>query len=129
MGRLAAAIAAVAIAAAVAGCGEQDPVTTTGYGTEGVGMVRAGSSAALAQCRDWLVATDEQKQQSIDDIYNQLNQAGADGPTPDIPDDDEAGEFFDRACSYDYARGFRLYKIYARYAAFSNLGRVAHVTP
>jgi hypothetical protein len=119
--RLAAVIAAAAIAAVAGGCGEEDPVTTTGYGTEGVGMVRAGSSAALAQCSDWLAGTDEQKQQTIDDIYNQLNQAGADGPTPDIPDDDEAREFFDQACSNDYARGFRLYKIYARHAAFSNL--------
>ena len=121
MGRLAAVIAVAAIAAAIAGCGEEEPVTTTGYGTEGVGMVRAGSSAALAQCSDWLVATDEQKQQTVDDIYNQLNQAGADGPTPDIPDDADAHEFFDRACANDYAGGFRLYKIYARSAAFSNI--------
>lgn len=121
MRRLAAVIAVAAVAAAAGGCGEEDPVETTGYGTEGVGMVRAGSSAALAQCSDWLGATDEQKQQTVDDIYNQLNQAGADGPTPDIPDDADAHEFFDQACANDYARGFRLYKIYARSAAFSNL--------
>jgi hypothetical protein len=121
MRRLAAVIAVAAIAAATGGCGEEDRAETTGYGTEGVGMVRAGSSAALAQCSDWLAATDEQKQQTVDDIYNQLNQAGADGPTPDIPDDADAHEFFDQACANDYARGFRLYKIYARSAAFSNI--------
>lgn len=120
MRKIAALIAATAAAAALSGCGENasEPKSS---GTEGVGQVRAGSSAALAQCSDWVTATEEQQQQTIDDIYNQLNQAGADGPTPDYADDDEARQFFDSACSNDYARGFRLYKIYARSAAFSNI--------
>lgn len=120
MSRLAALVAAAAVTAAIAGCGDDGTNLPTGSGTEGVGMVRAGSSAALAQCSDWLTGTDEQQQQTIDDIYNQLNQAGADGPTPDLPDD-EARALFDRACTNDYAAGFRLYKLYARTAAFSNL--------
>lgn len=120
MRRIAALIAATAALAALSGCGE-DEAEPASTGTEGVGAVRAGSSAALAQCSDWVSATEEQQQQTIDDIYNQLNQAGADGPTPDYADDEEAREFFDSACSNDYARGFRLYKIYARSAAFSIL--------
>jgi hypothetical protein len=117
--RLAALAAAAAIAAAVGGCGD-DAETPPDTGTEGVGQVRAGTSAALAQCSDWLTGTEEEKQETIDDIYNQLNQAGADGPTPDLPDD-EARALFDSACVNDYAAGFRLYKIYARTAAFKNL--------
>lgn len=86
----------------------------------GVGQVRAGSVAALAQCSDWNEGTEEERQATIDDIYNQLNQAGADGPTPDLPAD-EAYAFFERLCANDYAVGFRLYKLYARDAAFSTL--------
>jgi len=88
--------------------------------TLGVGEVRAGSVAALAQCSDWSEGTVAQRRATVEDIHNQLNQAGADGPTPDLPPDD-AYALFERACSQGYAAGFRLYKLYARSAAFSVL--------
>nr|MBA2522429.1 hypothetical protein [Solirubrobacterales bacterium] len=85
-----------------------------------VGQVRAGSVASLAQCSDWVEGTEEERAATIDDIRAQLNQAGADGPTPDLPSD-EAYALFERACANDYAAGFRLYKLYARAGAFSTL--------
>ena len=87
----------------------------------GVGQERAGSVAALAQCSDWNEDTEEEKVATVADIRVQLNQAGSDGPTPSLPED-EAYELFERACANDYAAGFRLYKVYARAAAFSSLG-------
>lgn len=86
----------------------------------GVGQVRAGSVASLAQCSDWVEGTEDQRQVTIGDIHDQLNQAGADGPTPDLPAED-AYALFERACANDYAAGFRLYKLYARAGAFSTL--------
>lgn len=95
------------------GSGEPEPVY-------GVGQVRAGSVASLAQCSDWNEGTEEQRQATIDDIYDQLNQAGSTGPTPDLPDD-EAYALFERSCAPSYASGFRLYKLFARAGAFGSL--------
>jgi len=108
---------AVAAAAALSACGGTASGDEAGTG---VGQERVGSVAALAQCSDWNEGTEEERQATILDIQRQLNQAGADGPTPDLPVD-EAYDLFERACANEYAAGFRLYKIYARGAAFSRL--------
>ena len=86
----------------------------------GVGKAIAGSVAPLAQCSDWVEGNREQRLVTIADIRAQLNQPGADGPTPDLADD-EAYALLQRACANDFAAGFRLYKLYARGAAFSSL--------
>jgi hypothetical protein len=87
----------------------------------GVGQVRAGSVASLAQCRDWNAGDEAQRRATIEDIRAHLNQSGSDGPTPDLSDEQAYG-LFERACANEYAAGFRLYKLYARGAAFSRLG-------
>ncbi len=114
-----AAAAALALAAALAACGDSDSQSATEE-VSGVGQERAGSVAALAQCSDWNEGTEEEKLATVTDIRAQLNQAGADGPTPSLPEQ-EAYDLFERACANDYAAGFRLYKVYARAAAFSSL--------
>lgn len=112
-----AAVAAVALIVAVAGGSEgADPPEEA----VGVGQVRAGSVAPLAQCSDWVEGTVEEREATVDDIQAQLNQPGADGPTPDLPDE-KAYEVFEAACGQDYAVGFRLYKLYARAAAFGTI--------
>jgi hypothetical protein len=111
-------VAAVAVAIAAFGTGGSEGSESSSVEQLGVGQYRAGSVAQLAQCEDWAAGTDEQKQVTLDDIQNQLNQAGADGPTPDLSDD-KAIEILDRACSQSYATGIRLYKLYARAAAFA----------
>ena len=100
------------------GCGQVDTRTETE--PIGVGEYRAGSFAPLAQCSDWNEGTEEEKLATVNDIQGQLNQAGADGPTPDLADD-EAYALFERTCPRGYASGFRLYKLYARAAAFAPL--------
>ena len=74
--------------------------------------------ASLAQCSDWNAGTAAEQQATISDIRAQVNQAGADGPTPDLSAK-AATELFDRACAKDYAAGFRLYKLYLRAASFA----------
>ncbi len=102
----------------LAGCGEDG---SGGGDAAGVGQARAGSVASLAQCSDWNEGSEEERLATVTDIRAQLNQAGADGPTPDLPDE-QAYDLLQRACANDFAAGFRLYKIYARGAAFSRLG-------
>lgn len=113
------AVAAFAILAlGLAACGDEGG-DGTGE-TQGVGAVRGGSVAPLAQCTDWNAGEEDAKMATIADIRAQVNQAGADGPTPDLPDD-EAYDLFESVCANDYAAGFRLYKVYIRAAGFAPL--------
>lgn len=118
-----AAIAAVALVGATSACGTQSDKTaaaTASAPVTGVGSIRAGSVAQLAQCSDWNRGSRPERLATIADIRAQVNQAGADGPTPDLTDGD-AYALFERACSNDYALGFRLYKLYLRGASFGAL--------
>ncbi len=116
--RGAAAGALAAAALAVGACGEEEAASDRE--PTGVGQPIAGSVAALSQCSDWNEGSEEERVATVTDIRAQLNQVGADGPTPDLPDE-QAYDLLDRACANDFAAGFRLYKIYARGAAFSRL--------
>ena len=113
----------VAVGLAACGGGTDDAgggPTSTGGEVTGVGQVRAGSVASLAQCSDWNAGSREARLATIADIRSQVNQAGADGPTPDLTDA-AAYALFERACANDYALGFRLYKLYLRAASFGSL--------
>lgn len=113
--RLLLALAAAAIA--FGGCGDdggEDPAPV------GVGELRVGSVAPLAQCRDWRAGSQEQRRATIADIRRQINLQDTPTPTPELTDA-QAQRVFDRACAEDYAAGFRLYKLYARAAAFHSL--------
>ncbi|MDQ3728755.1 MAG: hypothetical protein M3355_04125 [Actinomycetota bacterium] len=48
---------------------------------------------------------------------------GEGGATGRTLDDRQAYDLFDRACKRSFAKGFKLYKLYARAAAFSRRGR------
>ncbi len=101
----------------VSGCGSE--ASGAGEVTE-LGPLRGGSVAALAQCSDWVGGNRDQKVATVHDIRDMVNQTGEVEPTTDINDDD-AVALLDRACSNDYASGFRLYKLYTRGAAFSSI--------
>lgn len=108
---------------ALGGCGEGASSPGEGEAPEevsGVGQEIAGSVAPLAQCSDWSAGTEEERLATIADIRAQLSQSGSDGPTPQLPDE-EAYDLLERTCSKGYAEGFRLYKVYARAAAFAPL--------
>lgn len=116
-----AARAAVAAAAALAltGCLGDD---TSGAppASQGAGV---GQPIQLANCRDWRRASPRQRMHTINEL-----KAFAGGPTGSAGrrgatlDDDRAYKVLEGYCRPEFARGFKLYKLYTRAAAFRNLG-------
>jgi hypothetical protein len=113
------------LAAAVLGlgaCGEGD----SGDGgpadseVQGVGPVRAGSTAQFASCRDWRRGTEEQRYATIADIRGQLTVQTATEAVSDLPDE-AAYRMFEKVCATDYSDALRLYKLYARAQAYAPL--------
>lgn len=56
---------------------------------------------------------------TIEDVRSQVSLEDTPTPIPELSDD-QAYDVFERACSREFAGGFRLYKIYARAAAFES---------
>jgi hypothetical protein len=115
---LLAAAAVLVTGVLLAGCGSGP--AANGEEVTGVGQEVAGSVAPLAQCRDWVEGSRAQRLATIHDIREQLNQTGGGEPTSDLGDE-QAYAVLQRACRQDFAVGFRLYKLYARAAAFQPL--------
>ena len=81
---------------------------------------RIGTPLQLANCRDWRKATPPERQGTVRDL-----RGFAGGPVGESPglhgatlDDDAAYQVLDDSCRRDFARGFKLYKLYTRAAAF-----------
>jgi hypothetical protein len=113
---------------AVAACCVLGAIGLSGCMDGGDGQAAAveGSRIArptqLVQCRDWNAANPRERNGTLD-----LLREFAGGPTGspsghgNTLEDDEAFALFDGWCSREYARGFRLYKLYTRAAAFKSL--------
>jgi hypothetical protein len=110
---------AVAVLAASA-CGDSDE--GGGTGAEPLGHEAAGSVAPLAQCRDWNRGTEDEQLATIAEIRDQVNLESSGVEAPALSDE-EAMEVFDNACAENFAKGFRLYVLYARAAGFAPLTR------
>lgn len=91
-------------------------------GTDAVGENLAGSVASLVECRDWNMATTEQKLATIDDVRSQVSRRDTGISSPALTDD-EALQIFDNSCEPAWAEGLRLYKIYTHAAGFAPLAR------
>ena len=102
-------------------CGERDePAATTDAAVEGVGPVRANSTAQFASCRDWNRGDEEARMATIADIRGQLTPQSSE--TAESPMSDEAAyEMFEKVCATGYSAEFRLYKLYARAQNFAPL--------
>lgn len=109
-------VAAVGAAAALiaAGCGGATPDSPEG----GPGNILA-APINLADCTDWNDASVDARLGTIEQIRNYTggDVAGAGGQGVTL-DDDEAYDLFENYCANEFARGFKLYKLYARAAAF-----------
>jgi hypothetical protein len=114
-GRAPLALAALA-ALTVSGC--------LGGSSSGGRPAEAGARIAaplqLADCRDWHRATPSERQETIRQL-----RAFAGGPVGESRglhgatlDDDAAYQVLDDSCKHEFARGFKLYKLYTRAAAF-----------
>jgi hypothetical protein len=101
---------------------EQSPAALADFGVEPLGAVTVGSVARLAQCRDWRGGTYAEKMATVYDVRSQINLEDGVVETPALTDE-EAYELFQNACSEDFTRGFKLYKIYGQAAAYAYLAR------
>ena len=116
MGRRSLAIVAVAAALGVAACGDEPRKA------EPLGKKLGGSVATLVNCGDWSGGPRERKLATIADIRNQVNRDDTAVKAPPLSDA-EALKLFDLECSRSYAKGFRLYVLYARAAGWAPLLR------
>ena len=87
------------------------------------GDSRIGTRIELADCGDWRRADPRERADAIEAIRAfSGGPAGPPGGRPATLDDDRAHDVLDRQCRQDFAATFRLYKIYARAAAFQHRG-------
>ena len=117
--------AAVALSACGGGGGDAASASASGAqppGAEPLGEKLGGSVAQLANCGDWDGGPRDRKLATIADIRNQVNRTDTGIDSPPLSDE-EALSLFDSECAKPYAKGFRLYVIYARAAGFAPLVR------
>jgi hypothetical protein len=86
----------------------------------GVGEVRAGSTAQLANCKDWREGTREQRYATLRDIRGQLTPQSSETAASDLSDQ-EAYRIFEKTCAAGISSSLRLYKLYARAQAYAPL--------
>ena len=117
MVRLLAAVAGMAASATLAACGGSDD---PGEAPVEQGGPTIGVPIQLASCEDWEGATVEERLGTIAQIEN---FAGGPVGTGELRgqtlDRDRAYDLMESFCGEDFARGFRLYKLYTRAAAFA----------
>jgi hypothetical protein len=113
---LRAAALAAGVIALLAGCGGD----TSGGPPEEGGSPVLGAPINLADCTDWNEGTPDERLGTIEQIRNFVGQpaSGTGSGTGVVLDDERAYDLFETACEPEYARGFRLYKLYSRAAAF-----------
>jgi hypothetical protein len=84
-----------------------------------------GQPISLADCDDWNQANTEERLGTIKELKGFAggpivgNNASSPAGTGSVLDDKRAYDLFDNACKQSFARGFKLYKLYQRAAAFS----------
>jgi hypothetical protein len=109
------AAAVLLIGLTLVGCDGSD-----GGGSAGGGSATLGSPVQLANCTDWNEGSIEERLGTIRQIRTFVS-----GPVPGTGgrgvtlEDERAYDLFEEACSHGVARGFTLYKLYVRAAAFS----------
>jgi hypothetical protein len=108
----------VALIAAFAGCGGEENPEQQGIGSSesiGVGIEQV-------DCTDWNDASPEERFGTVDELENFLGGpvSGNPGATGKVLDDQEAYDLFEEYCGNEYARAFKLYKLYSRAAAFQD---------
>jgi hypothetical protein len=112
--------AALVATALVAGCGggsNTQPQIDVGP--------NVGQPISLADCNDWNQANTEQRLGTIKQLKDFAggpvvgNNASSPAGAGSVLDDKKAYDLFNGWCSQSFARGFKLYKLYERAAAFS----------
>lgn len=109
-----AAIVAAALALAAAGCGNDDRQEP------GVlGGPTLDAPVELANCTDWKDGSVDERLGTIAQIENFVGgPVGTAGGRGALLEQEKAYEVMEGFCEEEYARGFRLYKLYTRASAF-----------
>ena len=93
------------MALSAAGCGGQ-PAAPEPFGVK----------LQVATCTDWRESSPQERQSAVDQLENAVAGPRKEGNT--LPDD-LAYTTLDARCKPDFARGFLLYQLYIRAAAFT----------
>jgi hypothetical protein len=104
----------------VGGCGD-DSSEATDAGSGALGSPEVEVTAREADCTDWNEASVEERQATIEALREFEGGPTTGGTGVTIPDD-RAYELFENYCANEFARAFKLYKLYARAAAFQPAG-------
>ena len=99
-----------------AGCGDDEDRTDPG--SSAIGSPDVQTSAREADCADWNRASVSDQQVIVESIA-EFQGGGPSGTVGRTMPTEQAYEVFERFCENDYASAFKLYKIYARAAAFT----------
>ena len=75
-----------------------------------------GVALQVADCDDWRASSPQERQSAIDQLEEAVAGPRKDGNTLK---DDVAYNTLDARCKPDFARGFLLYQLYIRAAAFT----------
>jgi hypothetical protein len=112
--------ATLALAGLLVSCGSSgSSVPESGAGPN------VGVSIELANCSDWKQASVDQRLGTIEQLKNFAGgPIVGGGRTPGqgtgaVLDDNQAYDLLDGYCQQDFARAFKLYKLYERAAAFA----------
>jgi hypothetical protein len=108
---------ALAVAAALLiGCGDGDTSAEEAQEQFGVNL---GVPIQLANCTDWNRGSVDERLGTIRQIREFAGgPVGSPAGTGATLEDEEAYELFENYCDQEFARGFKLYKLYTRAAAF-----------
>ena len=82
----------------------------------GVALIQ-GKKLQSASCEDWLAGSARDREDIVAALEYDTGGPTPYGPASTLPAP-EAHRLFDRACAKPYARGFLLYQLYTRAAAF-----------
>jgi hypothetical protein len=107
----------VVLAALLGGCGGSSSEEAAGQLGPSL-----GAGVRLADCDDWERGDVNERLGTIREIRNfaggPVGEEGGHGATLE---DEEAYQLFQNYCEQEFARGFKLYKLYTRAAAFGGL--------
>jgi hypothetical protein len=91
----------------IAGCGGGQPASPEPFGV----------ALQVADCRDWRESSPQERQSAIEQLEEAVAGSRKEGTTLK---DDVAYSTLDARCEPGYARGFLLYQLYIRAAAFTS---------
>jgi hypothetical protein len=110
-------VLACLVAALAAGCGDSED--SADPGSSALGSSDLQTTAREADCTDWDDASVEERRVIVESIAEFEGGAPTGTPGRALPED-EAYDLFERLCEQEYASAFKLYKVYARAAAFQS---------